>query len=67
MTIQPNLVASTKSHRALAVKFQPVDDLVDHLALGAHGYSDQIELGAEHRPTASRLAASCVVLNMSSV
>ena len=23
----------------LAVKLQPIDDLVDHLALGAHGYA----------------------------
>jgi hypothetical protein len=26
----------------LAVKFQPIDDLVDHLALGAHRDPDQI-------------------------
>jgi len=32
----------------LAVKLQPVDDLVDHLALGAHGKADQIEFGADH-------------------
>jgi hypothetical protein len=35
---------------ALAVKLQPVDDLVDHLALGAHRQLDQIELGGDHRP-----------------
>ena len=52
---------------ALAVKLQPVDDLVDHLALGAHREPDQVEFGADHRLTTSRLAASCVVLNMSSV
>src|SRR6266446_9565627 len=28
---------------ALAVKLQPVDDLVDHLAFGAHGEAYQIE------------------------
>jgi hypothetical protein len=28
------------------VKLQTVDDLVDHLALGAHGETDQIEIGA---------------------
>jgi len=31
---------------ALAVKLQPVDDLVNHLALGAHREANQIELGA---------------------
>jgi hypothetical protein len=30
----------------LAVKFQPVDDLVDHIAFGVHRYPDQIERGA---------------------
>ena len=35
---------------ALAVKLQPVDDLVGHLALGAHRQLDQIELGGDHRP-----------------
>ncbi|MGA7994538.1 MAG: hypothetical protein WCA28_06460 [Bradyrhizobium sp.] len=30
---------------ALAVKLQFIDDLVDHLALGAHGEPDQIEIG----------------------
>src|SRR5207249_2468612 len=33
---------------ALAVKLQPVDDLVDHLALGAHREPDQVELSADH-------------------
>jgi hypothetical protein len=28
------------------VKLQPVDDLVDHLALGAHREPDETELGA---------------------
>ena len=33
----------------LAVKLGPgLDDLVDHLALGAHGEPDQIEFGADH-------------------
>ena len=32
----------------LAVKFQPVDDLVDHLALGAHRQPDQVEFAADH-------------------
>ena len=50
-----------------AVKLQTVDDLVDHLALGAHGESDQIELGAHYSLDTARLAASCVVMNMSSV
>jgi hypothetical protein len=31
---------------ALAVKLQSIDDLVDHLALGAHGEPDQIEISA---------------------
>src|SRR6266403_1145983 len=41
---------STFPDHALAVKLQAVDDLVDHLALGAHGEADQIEIGAGHRP-----------------
>jgi hypothetical protein len=32
------------------VKLQPVHDLVDYLALGAHRDLDETELGAEHRP-----------------
>ena len=32
--------------RDLAVELQPVDDLVNHLALGAHREACQIELGA---------------------
>ena len=31
------------------MKLQPVDDLVDRLALGAHRKADQVELGADHR------------------
>ena len=27
------------------MKLQPIDDLVDHFALGAHGQADQIEVG----------------------
>ena len=34
------------SEQTSAVKFQTVDDLVDHLALGAHGEPDQIEVSA---------------------
>ena len=30
------------------MKLQPVDDLVDHLALGAHGEPNEIKLGADH-------------------
>ena len=44
---------SCKTARAkpkpLAVKLQPVDDLVDHLTLGAHRKTHKIELGANHR------------------
>ena len=36
--------------RGSAVEFQPVDDLVDHLALSAEGKSHQIEVGARDRP-----------------
>jgi len=32
--------------RDLAVELQPVDDLVDHLGLGAHREACQIEFGA---------------------
>src|SRR6476646_4729357 len=39
-----------KTLKPLAVKLQAVDDLVDHLALGAHGKTDQIEIGVDHRP-----------------
>jgi len=28
------------------MKLQPVDDLVDHLALGPHGEADQMEFAA---------------------
>ena len=59
--------AQSLSVPALAVKLQPVDDLVDHLALGAHGEPNQIELGADHGAHHLAVAASCVVLNMSSV
>src|ERR1700730_9246817 len=41
---------STSLENALAVKLQPVDDLVDHLALGAHRKTNQIKLGADHGP-----------------
>jgi hypothetical protein len=41
---------SASLENALAVKLQPVDDLVDHLALGAHRKPNQVELGADHRP-----------------
>src|ERR1700733_241996 len=34
--------------QVLAVKLQAVDDLVDHLALGAHRQPDEIQLGADH-------------------
>ena len=34
----------------LAVKLQSIEDLVDHLTLGAHCESDQIEFSADHRP-----------------
>jgi hypothetical protein len=34
------------SRKGLAVKFQPVGDLVDHLALGTRREAYQIELGA---------------------
>src|SRR6202012_584187 len=37
---------STRPTARLAVKLQPVDDLVDHLAFGTHGDADQIEVGA---------------------
>ena len=42
------------ARKPLAVKLQPVDDLVDHLALGAHRKPNQIKLGADHG--ADRLA-----------
>jgi hypothetical protein len=32
------------------VKLQTVDDLVDRLALGPHGKTHQIEIGADHAP-----------------
>ena len=34
----------------LAMELQTVDDLVDHLALGAHRDADEIEIGALNRP-----------------
>src|ERR1700761_1763024 len=37
--------ATARLAARLAVKLQPVDDLVDHLALGSHGDADQIEVG----------------------
>src|ERR1700683_3952109 len=40
--------ASEKSVNLLAVKLQAVDDLVDHLALRAHGQPHQIEFAADH-------------------
>ena len=33
----------------LAVEFQPIDDLVDHLALGAHGDANEIEVRTRDR------------------
>src|SRR5918999_4680452 len=39
---------SSGFRKRLAVKLQPIDDLVDHLALGAHREADEIELGADH-------------------
>ena len=49
------------------VKFETIDDLVDHLALGATRQSDQIESARKTALTTARLAASCVVVNISSV
>jgi hypothetical protein len=34
--------------RRPGMKLQPVDDLVDHLAFGALGQANQIEIGADH-------------------
>ena len=31
------------------MKLQPVDDLVDHLAIGAHRDADEIEIGTRDR------------------
>src|SRR3979411_1022301 len=47
--IQPIYSGSRRRQagQTLAVKLQPVDDLVDRLALGAHGEAHQIELGAD--------------------
>ena len=36
-----------KALQPLGVKLQPIDDLVDHLALGPHGKAHQIEIGAD--------------------
>jgi hypothetical protein len=47
------------------MKLQPIDDLVDDLALGAH--PTKLRSARVTALTASRLAASCAVLNMSSV
>jgi hypothetical protein len=47
------------------VKPQPVDDLVDHLALGAHGEADKVEIGADHRP--HHFAVSSVVRGLEHV
>src|SRR6266478_1584153 len=44
--------------RPLAVKFQAIDDLVDNLALGAHGKAYQVEIDASHCP--HRLAVGAV-------
>ena len=41
------------------MEFQTIDDLVDHLALGAHGEPDQIEVGALDRP--HRVAVSGIM------
>ena len=43
------LIALSLSLHTLAVKLQPVDDLVGHLALGAHREPDKIEPGAVGR------------------
>jgi hypothetical protein len=49
----------------LAVKLQTIDDLVDHLALGAHREPDQIEIGAHDRP--HRLAVGGVMRGLEHV
>src|ERR1700733_8840026 len=33
-----------------AMEFQAIDDLVDHLAFGAHGNANEIEISASDRP-----------------
>ena len=52
---------------ALGVKLQPIDDLVDHLALGAHGEPNQIEVGADHGLHHLPVGRVMRGLNMSSV
>jgi hypothetical protein len=46
------------------MKLQPVDDLVDHLALGTHREATRLSSARITARTTSRLAASCVVLNI---
>ena len=39
----------TNSQHVLAVELQPIDDLVDHLALGTQGQPHEIEITPRHR------------------
>jgi hypothetical protein len=49
------------------VKAQPVDDLVDDLALGPERDADVVELLRGHAATAARFASSWFVANSSCV